>query len=230
NSSQDHEFRAQVVGPFGRRTFGNSRVQLEWQDSDAVSVTAARTVVVNGAFTSGGAQVSGGRHPKLLEAASDVDYVRGIHTMRTGVLIVAGDYWSDNWTNMLGTYTFSSIEAFNAGTPATYTRRMGNPRIDYINAQGAAYVQDDIRVRKNLTLSPGLRYEIQTHLKDRGNLGPRMGVTWAPFKSGRTTLRGSYGLFYNWLNANTYEQTLRVDGSRQQDLFIVDPAYPDPGV
>ena len=53
-----------------------------------------------------------------------------------------------------------------------------------------------------------------------------MGVTWAPFKSGRTTLRGSYGLFYNWLNANTYEQTLRVDGFRQRDLFIVNPGLP----
>ena len=53
-----------------------------------------------------------------------------------------------------------------------------------------------------------------------------MGVTWAPFKSGRTTLRASYGLFYNWLNANTYEQTLRVDGFRQRDLFIVNPSYP----
>jgi hypothetical protein len=228
-SSQDHELRAQVVGPFGRRTFGNTRLQLEWQDSDAESVTAARTLVVNGAFTSGGAQVGGGRHLKSLEAASDVDYVRGIHTMRTGVLIVAGDYRSDNSTNMFGTYTFSSIDAFNAGTPATYTRRIGNPVIDYVNAQSAFYVQDDIRVRKNLTLSPGLRYEIQTHLNDLGNLGPRMGVTWAPFKTGRTTVRASYGLFYNWLNANTYEQTLRVDGIRQQDLFITNPSYPDPG-
>ena len=86
-----------------------------------------------------------------------------------------------------------------------------------------------MRVRKSLTLSPGVRYEVQTHLSDRGNLGPRMGVTWAPFKSGRTTLRGSYGIFYNWLNANTYEQTLRVDGFRQRDIFIIDPSYPDPG-
>jgi hypothetical protein len=66
-------------------------------------------------------------------------------------------------------------------------------------------------------------------LKDRGNIGPRMGLTWAPLKSGRTTLRGSAGLFYNWLNANTYEQTLRVDGLRQRDLFIVNPTYPEPG-
>jgi hypothetical protein len=227
--SQDHEFRAQVVGPFGRRTFANTRLQLEWLNSDAVSVTAARTVVVNGAFTSGGAQVAGGRHPRLFEVASDIDYVRGRHTFRTGFLAAGGNYRSDNATNTLGTFTFSSLEAFNAGRPATYTQRIGDPLVEYFNAQSAVYVQDDIRARKSLTLSPGVRYEIQTHLKDRGNIGPRMGITWAPFKSGRTTLRASYGLFYNWLNANTYEQTLRVDGLRQRDLFIVNPTYPDPG-
>ena len=229
NESQDHEFRAQVVGPLGRRTFANTRLQLEWQNTDAVSVTAARTIVVNGAFTSGGAQVAGGRHPKLFEFASDVDHVRGLHTWRTGFLVTGGNYRSDNSSNTFGTYTFSSIDAFNAGTPSTYTQRIGDPLVEYFNAQTAVYAQDDIRVRKSLTLSPGLRYEIQTHLKDRGNLAPRMGVTWAPFKSGRTTLRTSYGLFYNWLNANTYENTLRVDGLRQRDLFIVNPAYPDPG-
>ena len=227
--SQDHEFRAQVVGPFGRRTFANTRMQLQWQNSDAVSVTAARTIVVNGAFTSGGAQVAGGRHPKTFEFASDVDYVRGLNTVRVGFLSAGGNYRSDNSSNTLGTYTFSSIDAFNAGTPSTYTQRIGNPLVEYFNAQTAVYAQDDIRVRKSLTLSPGLRYEIQTHLKDRSNIAPRMGVTWAPFKSGRTTLRASYGLFYNWLNANTYENTLRVDGLRQRDLFIVNPTYPDPG-
>ena len=227
--SHDYELRAQVVGPLGRRTFANTRLQLEWLNSDAVSATSARTIVVNGAFTSGGAQVSGGRHPRLFEAASDVDHVRGVHTMRTGFFVTGGHYQSDSAANRLGTYTFSSIEAFDAGIAASYTQRIGDPLIEYFNAQTAVYVQDDIRVRKSLTLSPGVRYEIQTHLKDRGNIGPRMGVTWAPLKSGRTTLRGSIGLFYNWLNANTYEQTLRVDGLRQRDLFIINPAYPDPG-
>ena len=158
-----------------------------------------------------------------------MDHVRGAHTIRAGFLATGGHYRSDNATNRLGTYTFSSIDAFNAGTPATYTQRIGDPLIEYFNAQTGVYVQDDIRVRKSLTLSPGVRYEIQTHLKDRGNLGPRMGVTWAPLKSGRTTIRGSFGLFSTWLNAGTYEQTLRVDGLRQRDLFIIDPAYPDPG-
>ena len=43
-----------------------------------------------------------------------------------------------------------------------------------------------------------------------------MGATWAPFKDGKTTLRASWGIFYDWLPTNTYEQTIRIDGFRQQ--------------
>jgi hypothetical protein len=91
------------------------------------------------------------------------------------------------------------------------------------------YAQDDIRVRKSLTLTAGVRYEAQNHLSDYANLGPRVGITWAPFKNGKTTVRGSWGHFYDWLSTSTYEQTLRVDGFRQQELQILDPSYPDPG-
>ena len=88
------------------------------------------------------------------------------------------------------------------------------------------YLQDDLRIRKGLTLSPGVRYEAQTHLGDIADLGPRVGITWAPFKSGKTTLRSSWGMFYDWLSTGTYEQTLRVDGFRQQELDIASPSYP----
>src|SRR5262249_23545985 len=47
--------------------------------------------------------------------------------------------------------------------------------------------------------------------------------------NGKVTLRASAGIFYEWLNSSTYEQTLRVDGFRQQELQIVNPSYPDPG-
>jgi hypothetical protein len=36
-------------------------------------------------------------------------------------------------------------------------------------------------------------------------------------------------MFYDWLNAGTYEQTLRVDGFRQRELNIANPSFPDPG-
>src|SRR5207244_11288112 len=137
---------------------------------------------------------------------------------RTGVVLDGGSYRSDDTSNYLGTYTFESLEAFLANQPRSYTRRIGDPNIRYQNLQGAVYVQDDIRLMKNLTLSPGLRYEAQTHVHDYRALGPRFGITWAPFASGQTTLRGSAGIFYDWLATNTYEQTLRVDGVRQQEL------------
>ena len=89
-------------------------------------------------------------------------------------------------------------------------------------------MQDDWRARKNLTFSAGLRQEFQTHLGDGWNLAPRGGLTWSPFKSGKTTMRAGGGIFYDWLDADIYEQTLRVDGERQQDSSSVNPGYPDP--
>ena len=70
---------------------------------------------------------------------------------------------------------------------------------------------------------------MQTHVPDKLNFAPRAGFTWAPFKSGKTTLRGSWGMFYDWLPTGTYAQTLQVDGFRQREFNIINPSYPDPG-
>jgi hypothetical protein len=229
--SEEHNrtVRIQEAGPLGRRFFTNTRLELSSSDSDSRSAFEAPTIRVNDAFTSGGAQVAGGRHTRTFNLASDLDYVRSIHSVRIGVVLTGGSYRSDDTSNYLGTYTFESLEAFEAGLPRSYTRRIGDPHISYWNLQAGAYIQDDIRVRKGLTFSPGLRYEAQTHLDDFNALGPRFGVTWAPFKNGKTTLRASAGVFYDWLNSGTYEQTLRVDGFRQQELQIFNPSFPDPG-
>jgi hypothetical protein len=145
-----------------------------------------------------------------------------------GTLVEGGRYRSDSRTNYLGTFTFTSLADFTAGRPATWTERVGNPLVEYSQWQAGLFVQDDWRARKNLTLSGGLRQEVQTHLGDRLNLAPRAGFTWSPFRNGKTTVRGGGGIFYDWLDADTFEQTLRVDGVRQQDLVVRNPGYPDP--
>ena len=229
NTDRSHFVRIQEAGPLGRRFFTNTRVQINWSDTDSQSSTQVPTIRVNDAFTSGGAQVGGGRHTRGVTLASDLDYVRGIHSVRTGIVLDAGWKRSDDAVNYLGTYVFENLDAFNAGIPKTYTRRIGDPNIRYQNYQTGWYLQDDIRVRRGLTVTPGVRSEIQSLLPGSGEIMPRFGVTWSPFKSGKTTLRTSWGIFYDWLAENTYEQTLRVDGFRQQELNIVNPSYPQPG-
>ncbi len=221
------QFRAQQIGPLGRRAFTRTRLQYSWFDTDSFSAVEMPTIRVNDAFTTGGAQVAGGRHSRTLTIGADLDYVRGIHTFRTGLVFDAARWQSDDTSNYLGTYTFESLEAFEAGRPRSYTRRIGDPNIHYQNYQGGLYVQDDVRVRRNLTLSAGVRFEAQTHVYDFDNVMPRLGITWAPFAAGRTTLRASWGIFHDWLANNTYEQTLRVDGFHQREVDIIDPPYPD---
>jgi hypothetical protein len=227
--SRTNQFRIQEAGPLGRRFFMNNRLFVVWNDSQSTSDFEAPTIRVNDAFTAGGQQVSGGRRTRNVNVASDLDYVRGIHSVRIGLALDSTWAHSDSFNNYLGTYTFESLEAYEAGRPRSYTRRIGDPDIDYFNFQGAIYVQDDIRVRQGLTVSPGVRYEMQTHVRDYNSIGPRFGVTWSPSRNGRTTLRTSSGIFYDWLGTGTYEQTLRVDGFRQREINIADPSYPDPG-
>lgn len=229
SAEHNHTLRVQEVGPLGRRAFVNTRLEYGWSDSANTSLLETRTIRVNDAFTNGGAQVAGGRTTHTLGLASDLDYVRSIHSVRAGIVLNNGWYTSNDTSNYLGTYTFSGLTAFQLGLPQSYTRRIGDPNISYFNLQAAAYIQDDIRLRKGLTITPGLRYEAQTHLDDFNAFGPRIGVTWAPFKNGKTTLRASAGVFTDWLASSTYEQTLRVDGVRQQELNIANPSYPDPG-
>jgi hypothetical protein len=228
NETTAHNIRVQHYGPIGRRMFSRSRLQLFVTDTDTQSATNAPTIRVNDAFTSGGAQLAGGDHTRRLNLGSDLDYVRGRHSIRSGIVFDAAWTRSDSTANYLGTYTFNSLAAYNVGLPSNYTRRIGDPNLSYQLFDAALYSQDDFRLRKNLTLSAGVRSRSAAR-RDPLNFVPRVGVTWSPFKGGQTTLRGSAGLFYDWMPTSTYEQTLRVDGERQQEVNIVNPSYPDPG-
>jgi hypothetical protein len=223
-------FRAQNVGPVGRRMFLNTRFQMFGNNSKTQSVVEKQTFIINNdGVTTGGAQRIGGTGTVNFTIGSDLDYVRGRHSLRTGVQIDGTHYRTDANSNYLGTFTFASYDALSAGTPRSYTRRIGDPNIEYWNVSAGFYIQDDFKIRKNLSITPGVRIEAQTHLNDYNNIGPRIGFTWAPFKSGRTTLRGSWGIFYDWLSTGVYEQTIRFDGERQRELNIINPSFPDPG-
>lgn len=227
--SAAHLLRFSENGPIGRRLFTETRLQVKWTSSESRSAVEAPTIRVQDAFTSGGAQQRGGQRATELEFATDLDYVRGAHSWRTGLLVEGGWYRSDDTSNYVGTYTFASLADYLAGRPSAYTRRVGDPDLSFGTLQAAGYLQDDYRVSRNVLVSPGVRVGVQAHVADRWNLSPRMSAAWSPFRNGRVTIRGSYGYFYEWIAGDLYKQAQLVDGVRQRELNISAPAYPDPG-
>ena len=227
SKSDTNTLRFSESGPMGRRMFTESRLQVIWGSSNSQSAIEDTTLRVLDGFTSGGAQMRGGQNRFDLEAATDLDYVKGAHSWRTGVLVEGGRYRSDDIANYLGTYTFASLDDYRAGRPSNFTRRIGDPNITYSRWQAGLYLQDDWRVSRSLMLSAGMRAGFQTLTDDQFNLSPRVNLGWSPLRSGKLTLRAGYGYFYDWINGDLYKQTLLVDGVRQRELNVINPSYPE---
>lgn len=222
--------RLSDTGSLGKRLYNEARFQVVWNDQAVGSATDSPAVIVLDAFNSGGAQLASSRRSWELEAADNVDFSRGRHAFRVGALVQAGRYRASDESNRSGTFTFSSLGAYMAGRPLTFSQRIGDPVVEYGFYRAGWYLQDDIKAHKTLTLSAGLRHELQSHIGSPWNLSPRGGFTWAPVPNGKLIVRGGAGIVHNWFESSLYEQTLRVDGQRQYDLVIESPGFPDPFV
>ena len=229
-SQEQTEYIARLgdSGVFGKKFFNEARLQARWIETESRSVSLGQTILVPGSLNDGSAQRSGGRRSLDFELADNVDYALEKHGLRFGAQLEAGGYRSNDRTNAFGTFQFADLAAYEAGLPTQYTQRIGDPTVKYRQYQFGWYVQDDFRVRKNLTLSYGARHEVQSHVPGKFNVAPRFGFVWSPLKNGRVTIRGGSGIFYDWFAAQTYEQTLRVNGQRQRDLVIANPGFPNP--
>jgi hypothetical protein len=205
--------------------FSEFRFSLIDSVLSTVSASSDPTVRVNEAFTIGSAGQLGERSARELEVAQNFDFSVGRkHSMRAGVLFESGWWNSDQRANAFGTYTFTSLDAYSAGTPATYSIRVGDPVVDYTQSKLGTYIQDDFRVGKKIQASVGLRHELQTQVDSKWNIAPRAAFTWNATK--KSTVRGGYGIFYDWYDSALYEQTIRVDGEHQVDVVVQNPTFP----
>jgi hypothetical protein len=220
-------FRGSIGGSIRKAMFNELRVQWRQEDISNEAASAAPAVLVLNSFNAGGAQIDGARRSRQLEVADDLDIAVGRHAVRTGLLLEATGYRWNEHRNAGGTFTFSGLEAFTAGRPTTYTRNTGDPLLTTVQTQLGVYVQDDFRASKSLTVSGGVRQEWQSTIGGT-HVGPRAGAVWSPFRSGRTTVRGGGGAFFDWFEAAEYTQAIQLDGRHQQTETIVDPGYPDP--
>jgi hypothetical protein len=162
-------------------------------------------------------------HYNSYQVYDDIIWNRGTQTFKFGGVF---ERMQDNFTAGFsdnGNFTFSSVANFLANKPTSLTALL--PSSDLVRGirQSLAgfYAQDDIRLRSNLTINIGLRYEmvsvptevngkianLQTVSSATPTVGflfnnptkldfsPRVGFAWDPFKDGKTSIRGAFGIY-----------------------------------
>ena len=118
---------------------------------------------------------------------------------------------------------------FGATVYSVSASPVGNPtvRVDWFDA--SLYARDDWRVRPNLTLSYGLRFETQNNFSDHADLAPRLGLAWGiggTLKNPpKTVLRAGFGLFYDRFGADLVAQQQRLNGLIQQKFIVSNPSF-----
>jgi outer membrane receptor protein involved in Fe transport len=116
----------------------------------------------------------------------------------------------------------------------------------------AGFVQDDWRVSPQLTLNLGLRYELDTDVKnisrtsqlnpiilpflhgqrarDKNNFGPRVGFNYAA-KDGHTSIHGGYGIYYDRVTLELQSLERGLDGRalpievKAGNVFFIPPQF-----
>jgi hypothetical protein len=125
----------------------------------------------------------------------------------------------------------TQIQALGGG-PSRFSIQSGVSYISKVRYDAGPFVQDDWRVRPNLTISLGLRYEVQNLISDHHDVAPRLGFAWAPgtARNGRqkTVVRGGFGIFYDRVAVTDFEQAALNNGYTQLQYTVYNPTFYNP--
>jgi Carboxypeptidase regulatory-like domain len=117
----------------------------------------------------------------------------------------------------------AQIRALGGGA-AQFSINNGNAEATVSQFDFSVYGQDEWRIRPNLTLSYGLRYEYQTNIDSPLDFAPRLAIAWSPgAKNGRpptTVFRFGGGVFYNRFSENSTLRAHRFDGENEQQFIL----------
>ena len=113
--------------------------------------------------------------------------------------------------------------------PSQFSIVNGDPAVALSIVEAAWFAQDDWRAAPRLTISYGIRHEIQQYDGLRMRFAPRAGLAWAPTADGNSAVRAGVGFFYTQIPHRLFSDALRLDGRHGQRLVVDRPEF-FPGV
>lgn len=125
-------------------------------------------------------------------------------------------------------YTPAQIRALGGGA-SQFSLAAGTPDATVRQYDMGLFYTHDWKLRPNLTLAFGVRYENQTNISDSTNVAPRFSVAWSPDsrggRNGKTVIRAGAGIFYDRFSDSYTLQALRFNGSTQQQYIVANPDF-----
>jgi hypothetical protein len=151
----------------------------------------------------------------VVEVADTVSLQRGDHLLKAGAALLYNRLDIGFPGALSGVYGFASLADMRSGAYTTYQQAFGTSDQAQNNVNTGLFVQDEWRARPDVTISSGLRYDVQDLddpvRTDWNNLSPRVGIAWAPGNR-RTIVRGSAGLYFDRIPLRAVSNALQRDG------------------
>jgi hypothetical protein len=231
SQERDHSLLYSQRTVFSPRLLGEFQARGEYSSGRDWSVQpGVQRIVVQDAFTSGGAQVDRNTTEAGLQLSGILSWNRERHFLRGGVSLPAIDTarYRDR-SNLDGVFTFATLADYVAGRPFSFAQQLGDAGYRIGQRQLGVFLQHDIRLHARSTLAYGVRYEWQNLLgRDHNNFAPRLSAAHALDRDRRIVVRGGAGIFYDRLPEDVFADVLRSDPQQSRQLLITQPGYPDP--
>jgi hypothetical protein len=242
NFNRDLGFQGILTSVFGSNWVNEFRFGFIDENYESVAPVALESgaPVLNypGQGTIGSSNQFQSANEEQWEFSDTVSVLRGDHSLKFGFDFYNISTIADLQVFWNGQYNFAGGAPFPydpnnpASFPTLYLQGWFGPDAPTVLERSEAhiqtYVQDDWQATQHLTLNLGFRWEKETSVPDNNNFAPRFGFNWDASKDGLTSVRGGFGIFYNYIFSaiESFEIFTGPEGFFVAALAPDDPFFP----